>query len=154
MTSARATLASAAGGAAMNLVVEPLDEGERHRVLLAATGGTALLVPFGHCGELLVGLEARLPQRRSAAAEKAARPAFAAVVPRLPKGVLENAGRVQLFVGGQPLLGRPAPIERQLLRCEGRVCFWPSMYCRSLRCNRWYPLLPTLSSASPKGRIT
>jgi hypothetical protein len=87
-----------------DLVVQPLDEPQRHLVLLAAVGCNPVPVALDHGGELLVGLEPLPLQRRFPVLEKASRPALALVVPQLAEGLLEHVGRVEPLVGGQQLL--------------------------------------------------
>src|SRR5229473_1759380 len=98
-----------------DLVVQSLDEAERHLVLRAAVGRDPLPVPLNHRRELLVGPEALPLERCPPVLEEAARPALAAVVPELGERFLEQVRGVQPLVGGQQRRERPAAAEGQIL---------------------------------------
>jgi hypothetical protein len=59
-----------------DLVVEPLDESERHLVLGLAVSGDTVPVAVDHLGELLVGIEALPLERRPPVLEEPTSPAF------------------------------------------------------------------------------
>ena len=98
-----------------NLVVQALDESERHLVLGFAVGGDSVPMSIDHLGEFLVGFEALPLQTRPPVLEEAPRPALALVVPELTEGLPEQVRRVQALVRHQHLLERLAAFEREVL---------------------------------------
>ena len=82
-----------------NLVVQSFNEPERDFVLGFAVGGNPIPVPLNQLGELLVRFQALPFQRIAPVIKELSRPAFARVVPQLPKGFLQHVRRVQTLVG-------------------------------------------------------
>ncbi len=92
-----------------DLVVEALDETQRHLVLLMAIRLDAVPVAGHHRGELVERIQPLPPQRVTPLVEESPCPSGAVVVPQLSKGFLEEVGLVQPLVGfEQPLEGCPA----------------------------------------------
>src|SRR5260370_33976165 len=84
-----------------DFVVEPFDEAQQDFVLRFAVGGDSIPMAINHVGELLVGLQSLLLERRAPVLEKAPRPAFVLVAPELAKGLIEQIGGVETLVGSQ-----------------------------------------------------
>ena len=91
-----------------DLVVQALDEAERHLVLRVAVGGDAAPVSGDHRGKLLVGAEPLPFQPGAPLVEEAPGPALPLVLPELAEGLLEDVGGVQPLVRGEQRLEPPA----------------------------------------------
>src|SRR3970282_2344732 len=81
-----------------NLVVEALDESQRHFVFGSAVSGNAIPMTFNHLGKFLIGSKPLPFERRLPVLKEAPCPTFALVAPQLPKGLLEQIRAVQSFV--------------------------------------------------------
>src|SRR2546422_273596 len=98
-----------------DLVVQALDEAERHLVLRVAVGGDAVPVPRDHCGKLLVGAEPLPLQSGAPVVEEAPGPALPLVLPELAEGLLEDVGGVEPLVRGEQRLESAPAVEREVL---------------------------------------
>src|SRR2546422_11301203 len=98
-----------------DLVVQALDDAERHLVLRVAVGGDAVPVPRDHCGKLLVGAEPLPLQSGAPVVEEAPGPALPLVLPELAEGLLEDVGGVEPLVRGEQRLESAPAVEREVL---------------------------------------
>ena len=97
-----------------DLVVDALNEAQRHLVLLLAIRRDSVPVVLDHPGELLVRLEALPSQGRLPSFEESPRPLLPLVVPQLAEHLLEQVGFVQPPVGLEQRLQRQTPLLRQV----------------------------------------
>src|SRR5216683_4021145 len=84
-----------------DLVVQPLDEAERHLVLRPTVRGNAIPMTIDHRREFLIRLEPLPLEARAPVLEEAPCPSLAFVAPQLAEALLENIGRVEPLVGRQ-----------------------------------------------------
>src|SRR5438128_2145046 len=117
-----------------DLVVQALDEAERHLVLRVAVGGDAVPVPRDHCGKLLVGAEPLPLQSGAPVVEEAPGPALPLVLPELAEGLLEDVGGVEPLVRGEQRLESAPAVERQWRSCSPMYCVSMALtLCQSSR---------------------
>src|ERR1700694_2293830 len=106
-----------------DLVVEPFDEAERDFVLRLAVGGDAVPMAIDHGGELLIGFQSLPFERRAPVLEEAPCPTLLLITPELAKGLLEQIGSVQPFVGSQQRPQRLAALQREVLLARQQRVF-------------------------------
>src|SRR5579871_4714092 len=97
-----------------DLVVDALDETERHLVLLVAVGLDAIPVVFDHRGELLERRQPLPAEGVPPLLEETPRPPGRLVVPQLVERFLEQVGLVQAFVGLEQQLERLTPVGLEI----------------------------------------
>src|SRR5919109_3659120 len=78
-----------------DLVVETLDEAERHFVLGVAESGAPLPMTLDHLRKLFVGLQALPLKGHPPSVKETPGPPFCLITPQLPKRLLEQIGRME-----------------------------------------------------------
>src|SRR5689334_860944 len=98
-----------------NLVVQSLDESQRHFVFRSAVSRNSLPMTLDHLSKFFKGSKPLPSECGLPVFKEASRPPFALIAPQLAKGLFEQVSGVEPLVGAEQSLQSLAALQSQIV---------------------------------------